>query len=648
MKKSQFMIFTTIILGFLSLVACNTTAEMTKQVQPKPTPAGLTSVWNSWNAIYPNQNPNWGDFRSVSWKPDSSQVLISASNALIDMPVQATQAIQQRAVRSREAYWNPSGTKIATVSELGIVERQDIATNTYSGLEQGINSDFFQWSPNGLLGAGKTTEDGVTSTIIWNMTTGAILHRIGTIAYVSFVQFSHDNTKILIIGNNEALVYSFETQSTIFSKSGTGSWSSRLEQGAFTLDNQNVILSGEGGYTSTLETYDLATGTLQQTKSFSYAQSGSKPWLRADGKKLIIIGYSVTKIHDLETGTATTTALQRGGEPDPTGTWVVQDDSMYINGVNYETVRIYDILTGQLQREIKWERNFVPKPPPQPRVNNVYGLAYDHDGKLLEVGRNTKNIIRSANGAYVLSEFTGHTDSIYGVAYNPDSSRFMTGSSDGTAIIWDASTTPPTPIQTLSSHTYTVRGVAWGANTIATASWDSSAKLWKADTFEEIATIQHNDFVNAVAFNPDSTQIATGSSDRTLKISSSTDGSQIRSIAVPAAVLSLNWNSDGTQIAVGTTDKNTYVFDVSTGALIKTFTGHTGAVRAVLWSKDNSALITASDDSTVKLWNASSGEEITSVKPVSGYAVFALALSPDGKTVVAGSAAGPTVAYTLE
>ncbi|WP_255353347.1 hypothetical protein, partial [Nocardia sp. NRRL S-836] len=53
---------------------------------------------------------------------------------------------------------------------------------------------------------------------------------------------------------------------------------------------------------------------------------------------------------------------------------------------------------------------------------------------------------------------TGHTERVRSVAWSPDNTRILTGSTD-TARIWDATTGQP--IHTLTGHTERVRSVAW-------------------------------------------------------------------------------------------------------------------------------------------------------------------------------------------
>jgi WD40 repeat protein len=69
-------------------------------------------------------------------------------------------------------------------------------------------------------------------------------------------------------------------------------------------------------------------------------------------------------------------------------------------------------------------------------------------------------------------------------------------------------------------HDDSVSAVAFSPDgtRVATGSYDDSARVFDAATGTEIARLDHDDSVSAVAFSPDGTRVATGSSDGSAQV----------------------------------------------------------------------------------------------------------------------------------
>ena len=80
------------------------------------------------------------------------------------------------------------------------------------------------------------------------------------------------------------------------------------------------------------------------------------------------------------------------------------------------------------------------------------------------------------------------------------------------------------------------------------------------------------------------------------------------------------------------------LWDIGTGSLRNTLTGHTGDVRSVAYSPDGSTLATGSVDSTVRLWEVATSTLRNTLQHTSD--VTSVAFSPDGNTLATGSGDG--------
>ena len=65
---------------------------------------------------------------------------------------------------------------------------------------------------------------------------------------------------------------------------------------------------------------------------------------------------------------------------------------------------------------------------------------------------------------------------------------------------------------------------------------------------------------------------------------------------------------DGTMIASCSEDKTVRLWDAYTGEALRTLQGHSSAVWTVAFSLDNRMLASCSNDETVRIWDPATGE----------------------------------------
>jgi Tol biopolymer transport system component len=96
------------------------------------------------------------------------------------------------------------------------------------------------------------------------------------------------------------------------------------------------------------------------------------------------------------------------------------------------------------------------------------------------------------------------------------------------------------------------------------------------------------------------------------------------------------WSPDGKRIASASQDETVQVWDATTGDNVLTYRGHTSIVTAVAWSPDGVHIASASQDGAVQLWNATTGAYMFTYRGHTGT-VTALAWSPDGTRIASSS-----------
>ncbi|KAG2065808.1 WD40 repeat-like protein, partial [Suillus decipiens] len=83
---------------------------------------------------------------------------------------------------------------------------------------------------------------------------------------------------------------------------------------------------------------------------------------------------------------------------------------------------------------------------------------------------------------------------------------------------------------------------------------------------------------------------------------------------------SVSFSPDGTRIVSCSQDSTVRVWDAATGLpLGEPFRGHTDSVRSVSFSPDGSRIVSGSRDSTVRMWDAAMGQQFRAHTEDDGY-----------------------------
>ncbi len=208
------------------------------------------------------------------------------------------------------------------------------------------------------------------------------------------------------------------------------------------------------------------------------------------------------------------------------------------------------------------------------------------------------------------------------LTFSPDGKTLASGYGNGTIILWDMATRQPIG-QPLTGHTSGVTSIVFSPDgkTFASSSNDGTIIIWDTATRRPIGQplTKHTEQVNSVAFSPDGKTLASGSNDNTVIL----------------------WDA------------------VTHQPLGQLMMGNRNGIWRVAFGGLNGKMLAVYDgSSTITLWDVATRQPIgqpfmiyspssTFPEPYDTSAIYDMAFSPDGKTLVAYNH-GPIILLNLD
>ncbi len=279
-----------------------------------------------------------------------------------------------------------------------------------------------------------------------------------------------------------------------------------------------------------------------------------------------------------------------------------------------------------------WQQQLYPLTACLPNSGGITSIALSPNGKTaLTGGADGKTRLWNATTGEMVRE-TKHSNPIKIVAFSPSGRTFLTADEKKVSL-WDAAT--GNQIGKGKTHNGGIRAAILSRDdeTVLVGTDDKTVFRWNLKTDKQVGNyppLQHSGAVRALAFSHDGKLILTGTDDRIVylwdadtgkpRVAATTTPPQPMGVRFgrkhvvtprtpeskhllecPAPILAVGFTKEG-KILTGTADKFIRHYDEHGGRERQTLLQHPGRILGMTFSPDGSPVLTAGNDSTVRMW----------------------------------------------
>jgi WD40 repeat protein len=422
---------------------------------------------------------------------------------------------------------------------------------------------------------------------VWEIATGAKVNTLIDDEFRGAVWFNPSNTHLLQEGDNKKRIWTIEAGTFIELETQTP----RFNTFAFS-PNEHYLATAQ------------RIGSLVGLR---YGQNLVQVWDVSSGRQLMRLEAEVFHL-------------------------AFSPDSQYLATATGSAAIVWDVVTGKEVFRIG-------------QADYIAGLAFSPDGQYLAMAASNEVSIWNIALPKVGLHFT-HNDSapagINAVDYSTDGKYVVTGGSDGSVRLWDATVGNEVIHWEQPFH---IRSVAFspdgrfvltggGFNPPSNNVSPSVVTLWNIETGSEVITITHDYPVGDVTFSPDGRYMATAGLGGDVRVFETSTGSEL--VYLPDAGVQVIFNPNGQLATAGY--NNVKLWSEEGWQLFATLP-HSRLMRPA-YSLDGRYIFTLESGTTgygniVNIWETETGNKVFDIPH--DYGIWSVALSPDGKYLATGS-----------
>ena len=268
-------------------------------------------------------------------------------------------------------------------------------------------------------------------------------------------------------------------------------------------------------------------------------------------------------------------------------------------------------------------------------TNTITSVAFSPNGAQVLSGSfdNTVKLWDVASGR-LLRTFVGHAGVVQSVAFSPNGALVASGSGDKTVRLWETAT--GREIRRLVTD-WTIESIAFSPDGMRIFAYSSQIMSWDVASgrlLQSVAPLKTGS-ISTLTFSRDGTRAAFGAfitfydgtlnvldlTSKRLTVLSKTHWEKVADVSETRIerVHSLAFSPDGRLLLsatgrdAGPREDVAKLWDLTTGRVLHTLSGHSDEITSVAFSSDGGKVLTTSRDKTIKIWDTTTGQLLRTI-----------------------------------